>query len=633
MRIPALMTLLLLGSGCPGEQTLTPEECAAEASHKGDRKLAAGRLHEARSAYDDALRCVPNHARAALGSAVIDVLLLPDSAPVAGLLDTCNQPRFDIEHNVFGPDGLLVQEARAQKGEGDLRVYFRPYAGAAFVDTGFELETARSISSDGIQITLGDSDVNGDPAYVYIDLTPDDLYSGDDVIDSLSDGTEIDVKRIGSSVMPRFEERFGVQGLSGSLRFHGGTRIGDAFTIEFIDVTVSACESANSWWSECHGEFRLVGSLRDTVSSPPQVEPESWPMGEGADDGPPFASALIVAIERCGPVLTTDLLTSTASAIAERLDATTRKLDVGLAQGPEQASFVLPRTVLRSKTDLQLNGADLLALRALTRGASALLRLSSLYRYLDVPLSSLTSVSDRCYDDASLFFRPERTLINAQMADHLSRVFLTRVLEPDLDRIRGDFESALSDAIASLRHRPSAPGVLAFQSPRAASLSNDIAGKLESLRSSLGSDMPVPIAGNPLYFVHLKTFFEDPVDREHLLSASGADKLVTLRKGDPSAPVCDLADDSLELVMPAASEVNRWSKGALAFPADLGDLPCSSTTSCPSGYECIGSETDEGRCRAPAFSLFDVTAENTAMRTGWPAFLNPDIQTIGQELQ
>lgn len=639
----ALLAALLTTVAC-SHKLEEPEDRADRHIAEGDAQLAASQLTAARDSYNAALKLDPGNLHANFGSAIIDLLLLPDSKPVTDLLATCDQPAFDVEHKIFGPDGLLAQDEAIRQGSGSVTVLYRSSASGAFVDAAFTADHYRTLRTEStndkgelpthyLQTRLSDVQVgdSGNPGSIDFSVNVDDIYGNDNDATPLTDGTVIEVSRMAGSLYVWLDNNYWSPSgnTSGTITFHGGTQVGDSMTLELSNVTLEACrwEEVNpgEFHSVCGGQFRLSGAVSDTVSKDLALRAEDLPFGKvKEEEGPPHKEWIVSALDTCGPDFSTDLVGGKANDLAGVLAPITAKLVRASAGGVTDFNFVLPKSLLHTDNDIPLNGTDLLALRTLTQAASTLLRLVGNYRYVDGPLVTLLGQFTYWFQgEGSPASRQERGFLISPLADNLAATFLARALGFDVGPVQTVLDGALADFAAALRNHPTKPGILDFQRTHASAWSNQVADLVEAVRSSIGSPSPVAIPRNPLYAVHLKTYFDNPLDRDRILTLSGLTRLFTAKLGNPSATDAYERNDQLEMAGPKKpQDVETWSGGLVHVPADMSGTSCTTAAQCPASYTC------ETTCKEPALVLVEESANREAFDGDWPAFVSPNVHLM-----
>lgn len=549
---------------------------AAEAVEEGQRQLAGGQLGAARAQFDDAVALDPSRGDAPLGSAIVDVLTLPDAQPVRDLLARCGQPALDLETKLFGPQGILARDAAFRAGTSTLTILTRSGSTSAWSDTGFRPTSIRAFIDDGeLQIKAREEGVREDTGvyYAWISMNAADLRRGDSGVTSLGSGAVIPAAELagGIDVFDR-DHCYGGEAVGGTITIvRGGSAVGSPLEIRFDDVRLVNRYCSGSYPNYVAQEWQLSGTIVDTVDAIPSIDRMSFPFaGLDDDPGPPHRSQEVVALEKC-PGLSWDDLAAAGKALAARLEGTSAKLGSALSHG-DAAGFVLPKTLFHTAADIPLNEVDARMLKALVDGAAAFLRLVTQFRHLDVAYATLLREYQVWYVSSSgPMQRLVRDFAPAFMVDALNRSFLARMPGFDLEPARGRLDSALREFAAAMRTRPTKPGVLIFQVPEAQPLAERLATLADAARTSLTSAAPVPIPGNPGYFLHLKAFLDSPLDRERLLANAGISALFELVRGDPSATDAYSRNDSIDDREPSGNaELNRWLGGVFSAPTAAG---------------------------------------------------------------
>ncbi len=629
MRLPiplhsvTALLLALVTFGC-SEEEKTPDEMVATSNESGDFFLGQGRVNDARKAYESALAVQPGDTHAAFGAALTTTLLLPDTAPVNELLDLCRQPHIGMDEKIYGPTGILAQEAVNRGGSGTFAVKSQSSASAPFVDTGFRPNRFRtSYNAEGGYLNVYlyqtvPAGQSGGGSYS-LSLSASDLYSDDAaVVTPLTSGMVIDLGRVSSSV--NVGDRYSAGTFSGTAVFRGELGAGKSIQLEFNNATVASCRRDGN---PCTESFQLSGTVDDKIDPPALANPLNVPFfGTRDEAGPPQRDALIVAIDSCGSTLSTDLFTSKLLALSVILDQQVGRLETALAGGAQDFSFTVPKGLLYSEVDLPLNGTDALLLRGALRTFSTVFKLVAAYRYTDGPAQGLIGNFNYWYGSPAASYL-KRHFVVSTVAANLGTHLFTRAAGFDLAPIQSGLDLALTDFSGALRLVPTKTGIFNFQRANSQPFAAQTAEQLDLIRSSLSSGSPVAFARNPLYRLHLQSFFANPLDRARLISNSGLTSLVRLVPGVANAVEGSERNDSLQLETPADDvALEQWLGGLIDLPAPSA-VACETPAVCPAGYGCSGSVGAPGVCSRPTFQPVEQAAiDDLGGGTGYPSFID-----------
>lgn len=620
--------------------------CSRDTSHDLDpgsrndtarERLAAADFAGARDEYRAVLDADPNNAEASFGWAFTDLMLLPDAAPVKQVLDRCGQPGFEVGTKIFGPNGVLAQEEAALAGSANLSAHARDNATAGATDLRF--------APDGIRSQVYEStDVNGvtrrhlyvslrersqDPRWFTIQLNVDDVEQNDTDTTPLADGVRVALTDIDGYVDLYLPNDFGgyySNVLGGTLIFHrAGTRPGDTLQIELENVVLPAiCPEPT-----CDRRYEISGTIDDTVSARIEFDEDDVPFGTLDDDaGPPQRDALIVAIDLCARPLSTAYLADQLQQVGDLMQADSAALQA-VINSADAASFqfTLPKALLHSRVDMTINLSDVLALKSMVDGASALADLAAQYTYLQGDLHDLITDHDIWVDgDFGPETRLQRGMAPAALAMALDVAYLERDPSFNLDTFRTRLQASLSAAAGALRNRASQRGIFNFQAPASKRLADEMADGLDAIRTSIDGTDVVALPSAPLYGFALGRFFANPLDQSRLEELSGINPLWQRRAGDPSASTAAGRNDSLAftwgeaLAEGTSDQLIAWTGGVLALPRDRSNEACGA--GCGDGYVCGGADT----CQAVLPYLATELAWETAQVDVWPVFVDPQVR-------
>jgi hypothetical protein len=534
----------------------------------------------------------------------------------------------------------LAQIEEARGGEGSLQVLYRATPADQYAALNFTADYFLTTDSP-LAFRVSDIDGEGPGASLSVFLNPVDLYVGGGA-EPLVDGMTVEVAKLPAAPWVWFEDRYSNRALGGTITFRGQPRRGERVSLTFHDVQIGACVFKNENSTSCEGSFLIRGSLEDIVRAQPNLAAKEWPLAPDASAvGPPYVSWAILALEQCRPHLTAEMLKSAAAGLAERLDLVAARLDVALAEGPAELSMILPRTLTRADRELQVNGADALALRGLARVFSAGLRLLTAYEYFDGPLVDVLDEQTVCIRDAagctetscapdgSVELRRERSFSANKLFTALAPKLLSASSGVDFERVRSDLERGLEDAAVALRLRPQTPGLFSFQAPRATPFSDDLAALLDTIRASLRSEEPLQFANNPFYRAHLRRFFENPFNRETVMSRLKTNSVISFRKGDRTSKRCSSYNDGLELPVELSwASVGTMTAGAVNRLEPAEQL-CATDAECPTGALCGPPRVSTGRqCVSKGFEMVRASSASLMLDARWPAVISPYVRRL-----
>jgi hypothetical protein len=175
-----------------------------------------------------------------------------------------------------------------------------------------------------------------------------------------------------------------------------------------------------------------------------------------------------------------------------------------------------------------------------------------------------------------------------------------------------------------LRRVPAAEGVLDFQALSARRFTGELAELADAARLSLGAAEAQPFRAGSLHQIHLRRFFDDPLDRDRLKTLLNVPALVRLVMGDPQATSVGLIDDHVVFEpREQLSKAERWLNGIYRAPADKTSVSCSVSTQCGDGYSCNAQ-----RCEADPPWMFSQEGTDTVYREHWLVFVNPVLRQL-----
>ncbi len=587
--------------------------------------LSRAEFAQARGAYQQILADVPDEPRALFGVVLTDLMMAGQWAPVEAVLSgACHQVSFDVGGLLFGPRGLIAQAARTRDGTAALTGHYFADAQAGASD----LRLAPNDVRAGIE-QLGSFDrrrmltvrvgERGREDARWLDLTVnvDDVHGDDEVATPLVDGVEVDVARMAGSIelYDYGAAAFREGQASGRIRFvQAGREPGQPLVLELVGVRLPA-----PWPESCQGGcgaawYTVEGRVEDVLSARLEIDPSRVPFSTlNALVGSVRASDEVLAFETCDrhdDRFVAGQLRRAADLVEGQAELLGR-----LLASPDHGrfAFAIPRSLMHSADDLSVNLADVRALRGWLMTAAAMGELVGQYRWLAGDIQAQIEEHDWYAADE----QPGRARVfwPATLAMSLETGFLTQPPEFDLTRARDRLRVGLRELHAALGERPQAEGLLELDAPASARLVGELAGLVGALAQSIDSATPVPLPTAPLHAVHLKAYFDAPLDAARLRQVAGLLRLWSARAGDPLASYPADRNPELEFNL-AVGDVRTWSNGAVQYPPTTSDVMCSEGAGCPSGYTCGEPECE---LNTPWFATEE--AWQLSSHGGWPAFV------------
>ncbi|MFO0727267.1 MAG: hypothetical protein U1E65_26040 [Myxococcota bacterium] len=590
--------------------------------------FAAADLTTARTAYGKVLIDYPEDPQALLGAVLTDLLLITESAPVNEMLAICHQGPLDVRAQLFGPSGLISQSVAAGEGTSTIQAHYFASPGAGANDLALDIQRvyARIIGPSGtnprreLSLTLRERDTES-PRWVLLHVNADDIRRQDQDITPLADGAMTPLSAMDGSLELLDFGRGSVNGSDavspgGSVRFvHAGKNVGDAVEVELTDTTIGAGCSGTCG----PGSYVLSGTVRDVISPEVSFDTTRLPFGTVRDDpATPRREAAVVALETCDP-FDDRALAARIQAVAGLLSADAARLQTLLEHAdPATFGYAIPKELVRAREDLPVNTTDVRALRGVLLVAAAALGIAAEYKYLDGVLQSEVTEFD-WWEDGVSSTRPRRGFYPATLAMNLELGFMTKPSDFNATVPRGELKAGLHELGAALLESPTRPGLLSVRASASARLLGLIAGTLEAFSSSTDSAEAVPLPEAPHYQVHLARYFDDPLDAARIRQLTGLLRLFDVEEGTPDAIPEHRRNPSLRFnLADKMTEVGQWSDGLLRYPPIHGDLTCTATTTCPTGYSCRSSS----QCELDPPWFVQPSAWQDASVHGWPAFLS-----------
>jgi hypothetical protein len=221
--------------------------------------------------------------------------------------------------------------------------------------------------------------------------------------------------------------------------------------------------------------------------------------------------------------------------------------------------------------------------------------------------------------------RAQRDFVVQTLVADLNATFLERQAGFSVAATRTLLLSAIDTATLALTVAPQAEGLLNFQAPDAQGFAADLAAQLAFLNTAILTDGQQPFPHAPDYKLSLKAYFDSPLDRTSLQTASSGAGIFQVAAGDPAATYASGRNDRMKV---DGEAVKTALKPIFSLPADMSSTSCTpgvTPSGCPANYTC--QSNDGGAtyaCQFPNFELLDQSKVDQAIPgNGPPAFVNP----------
>jgi hypothetical protein len=400
----------------------------------------------------------------------------------------------------------------------------------------------------------------------------------------------------------------------------GGGDAGQRLLATFNQVVIpTSCADP-----DCTASYVVNGTIDDGFTKPVDLDYERLPFGTvGDDNGPPERSGLIVALEMCSSI-DTAFMARKIGELGDVLAEESKRLEIiERREDAASFSFVIPKKMLHSAQDLPINITDVRTLKAAIDLESAAHELVSQYKHLEGALQPMIKNRD-VYDDTGSTAKRVRDFDPMLLAMNYAMNLLAREEGFEIETFRTRLDRSLSSASAALRNAPAdgVDGILNFRSLPSRRLADELADGVDAVRSSITSLEPILLPSAPLYRFHLKTFFDNPLDRDRLLMLTGLMSLVHFEPGNSSQPTALEKNNRVvyDLLCLVEEGSTSWLGGLLELPPDRSTLPCDQ---CGDGYGCI-----DGRCEAELPWALTPGALESTLRDDWPSFANPVLRQL-----
>jgi len=587
--------------------------------------FATADMVAARQAWMRVVDAYPNDPNALFGVAITDLMLMTESAPVTKLLhDHCHQAaKLDVITQLFGDEGLIKQGVDAAEGEWQGTVNYFGRAGEGAIRELFDPKVVKSEISGPpgwrqlLTVNMRERDVP-EPRWIYISANIDDLVRGDEQVTPLVDGVEVSLDDLDGyfEVFARPNPQGYTTGpTTGRLRFvHAGLRPGEPLEIELLDIRTPAPLPEGCGGDCGPSQYLVSGRVSDHISARSGFDLATVPFGTVSPDaGPPRRDSTVVAIEDCDRI-DDRVVAEHVMTVVDLIHQDAQRLGAILAS-PDRGDFdfAMPAKLFASPAALPVNLTDVRALRGLLLAGVAFAEMGAQYRWLAGDLQSTIEEHRWYFDDLP---SQSRVLWPATLAAHLEAGFMTKPEGFDLTRARDRLRAGLDELTLAMNESPERPGLFDFQAALSARLVRALAGVGGAMAASFDSATPVMLPDAPLYGVHMKSFFDDPLDGAKLRQLSGVLRLFGETPGIENDPVPGNRNPELELEADVL-DVRRWSGGLFTYPAIDDAIACDPATACPTGYTC---RNESCSLDPPWFAT--ANAWSSASRRDWPAFVS-----------
>lgn len=645
--LPVCLVAALGACAEVSDPTSRPDAGAAGAADAGtsaaDELLRSSGVAAAQAAYEAQLTANPSDPRAAFGSALTRTLQLPDDPAITRLLDLCKQPRFNVNAQVFGPDGVFAQDRENRRGTGSFTLFKRQGLGTAS-PVAFQPDTYRSAvhseatragTERSLSVRITDVGYAGGSGAAELSLHVRFARANAEApgvaARPLADGLELSAEEFGGEIYFGLPSADGLvwdsfyHPVSGSIVFRsvGSGAAGDAVAIEFKNLVLEGspgyCEGScivNDW-----PYLTLSGSFADTVTIEPQL---ALPFEDLVDDaGPPYRAALVVLVEQC-PGLSAEYLRERLLELLQSVQVIGDRLGVVVkAPNAEAFQFRVPAGLVYADGEIPLNITDVRIAKTAVDLALALGHGVTQYRTFAARFEQLLGTYLRWVDlGDGPTTREERGFIARLVLAELNQVFLDREPGFDLSKARLWLLAALDDAAAALSRAPKSTGVFNFQTPNSRALAADFGDQILFLRTSLQTTGLQPFPHSPDWSLSLKSVFDAPVDLQALrLASTGGQGVFVLRAADPLSAWAEDRNESIEV---DGEGVKRALAPVFARPPDLSSRTCGPLEPCPGRYRCIAEPgAISGHCQEPGLVFLEKGPIQQAIpSSGDPAFFN-----------
>ena len=619
---------------------------------QGMIQLARSDITGARQSCQQALYENAQDPQAAFCLAFTRLLLLPQGPWTQNILRAMGQPAMEFDQTVFGPNGMLAQEAAIRDGKAPLTI-------SCEIDSGSDSTTTDNFTLDpevvsavlntdeepphavwGIDFNIVDVDVNGPGNRFELDMH------------AWLKGSLLDWSN-GVSLYPQDLNLHG-EGLGYDIRAHDhGANSG---TIDLVQATTT--EGGNlkitfnnvqisGWYQDRDGATCTInGTLRDVLDGRAD---EPWePMEYKADgtDGSgtyvnPFRDETVVMLQDYANEVDVSFLLAQLSLLQVEIEEIENLLTISATRGGNDFAFAVPMTMahIHHVPTIELRLAEVHLLRGLIRLVLGVTEIPFGWDFIDpdLPLADLLEAQNTCscdwyWDGSSDVYQcdsqEEVTLSMSILANQLNQHMLVPNAAFNLTPGKVWMQLALADIKAATAMTADQSGIFDFGHSMVSPFISDI----KSL-AGIASDMfdgPTQLPNSPGYYVDLSTAFSSTPIITHAELAVDGDSYgrLFITKTDDHEGLCESEDiaftnneDWLNTLVDVV--IQEWSgtpdgdgKPLLTVPKDFSYQTCTMDSDCstdtPGDYYCGYDEHgNTDLCMVePAPPLDEAAAEN-----------------------